>query len=378
MIRVKIGNKKGITLISLVITIIILLILAGVSIAMLTGENGILTQVKKAKDETENSQVTEENILTNYEQIINSATGVTLETITGFETSNTVTQDSLGNRVVVPAGFKVVIPEGVSLENYNVENGIVIEDVSHEATKGSQFVWIPVGEKIRKKDGRLFKIGLERHEFDFNTGVAIDYIASCKEENAKEHTFDNLPAKDIEGFIRKTEKSGGYYIGRYEARTSVERKNKQDKITQMTLKPDEYVYNYVTQPQAATLSRNMYNDINFESDLINSYAWDTAIVFLLECDNREDKMTPYSIQKSLNDELAERGTNNMDRKDVICNIFDMASNCYEWSTETGGRDTHPCVNRGGYYNSNHYTGCRSDIEVTNSYYDSCFRPILYL
>ena len=45
--------NKGITLIALVITIIVLLILAGVSIAMLTGENGILTQANNAKRETE-------------------------------------------------------------------------------------------------------------------------------------------------------------------------------------------------------------------------------------------------------------------------------------------------------------------------------------
>lgn len=41
-------NQKGITLIALVITIIVLLILAGVSIAMLTGDNGVLTKAKEA------------------------------------------------------------------------------------------------------------------------------------------------------------------------------------------------------------------------------------------------------------------------------------------------------------------------------------------
>ena len=45
--------QNGITLIALVITIIVLLILAGVSIAMLTGQNGILTQANNAKNETE-------------------------------------------------------------------------------------------------------------------------------------------------------------------------------------------------------------------------------------------------------------------------------------------------------------------------------------
>ena len=52
-LRKKLKNTKGITLIALVVTIIILLILAGVSIAMLTGNNGILTQGKRAKEETE-------------------------------------------------------------------------------------------------------------------------------------------------------------------------------------------------------------------------------------------------------------------------------------------------------------------------------------
>ena len=46
-------QTKGITLIALVITIIVLLILAGVSIEMLTGDNGILTQARNAKEETE-------------------------------------------------------------------------------------------------------------------------------------------------------------------------------------------------------------------------------------------------------------------------------------------------------------------------------------
>lgn len=45
-------KEKGITLIALVVTIVVLLILAGVSISMLTGENGIVTQASKANEET--------------------------------------------------------------------------------------------------------------------------------------------------------------------------------------------------------------------------------------------------------------------------------------------------------------------------------------
>ena len=52
-------NNRGITLIALVITIIVLLILAGVSIAMLTGENGILNQATDARDDTKAAEIRE-------------------------------------------------------------------------------------------------------------------------------------------------------------------------------------------------------------------------------------------------------------------------------------------------------------------------------
>ena len=67
--------QRGITLISLVVTIIILLILSGISIAMLTGENGILTQAKRAKEETEETRIQEENILNNYENYMYETIG---------------------------------------------------------------------------------------------------------------------------------------------------------------------------------------------------------------------------------------------------------------------------------------------------------------
>ncbi len=57
--KLNLKERKGITLIALVITIIVLLILAGVSIAMLTGQNGILTQAQKAKTTTDNKSAEE-------------------------------------------------------------------------------------------------------------------------------------------------------------------------------------------------------------------------------------------------------------------------------------------------------------------------------
>ncbi len=91
-------NNKGITLIALVITIIVLLILAGVSIAMLTGENGILTQAEKADDHTAMAEAADKinmalngefaNLLTDgYLSGMTSATG-TMSTSKQIATAN--------------------------------------------------------------------------------------------------------------------------------------------------------------------------------------------------------------------------------------------------------------------------------------------------
>lgn len=56
----KLKKTNGITLIALIVTIIVLLILASVSISMLTGDNGILVQAKKAEEETERANVIEQ------------------------------------------------------------------------------------------------------------------------------------------------------------------------------------------------------------------------------------------------------------------------------------------------------------------------------
>ncbi len=99
-------KEKGITLIALVITIIVLLILAGVSIAMITGQNGILTQAQNAKNRTEEAQAEEQNILTNYEDYINNAT---LDTATvGEIVTGENKQYSKNGKAIIPEGFAIV------------------------------------------------------------------------------------------------------------------------------------------------------------------------------------------------------------------------------------------------------------------------------
>lgn len=72
-------KDDGITLIALVVTIIVLLILAGVSISMLTGQNGILERVQEAKEKTVQAQQEEKSKLDDYESQISSYVGIDWE-----------------------------------------------------------------------------------------------------------------------------------------------------------------------------------------------------------------------------------------------------------------------------------------------------------
>lgn len=71
----KTKRENGITLIALVITIIILIILAGITIGMLVGENGIINKAKEAKENTQKGQEQEEQDLQKAQDYIDEQTG---------------------------------------------------------------------------------------------------------------------------------------------------------------------------------------------------------------------------------------------------------------------------------------------------------------
>ena len=373
-----IQNKdKGITLIALVITIIILLILAGISISALTNQ-GLFKNAKAAQNATEKAEEEQGQRLNEYEDEINKylnnanedeKIGLITDNINKelSKTDNTKLKDEKGNRIVVPAGFKII--NGAT----TVDKGIVIEDVTETATKGSQFVWVPVGT-ITKADGTITEIKLNRYTFDEN-GIPTaqdDKIIDTYFQELEESNKGNTVAKSISDFKTSALKNGGYYIGRYEARTATARNAAGNTLTQIIEKGTENVYNYVTQLQAAQLSQNMYNSIKFTSDLMNSYAWDTAIVFIQNCGTN----SKYSRQNSLNTgAVSQIGTN----VDIQCNIYDMASNIMEWITETCINSERPCVVRGGhYYDSNFGANTRDSSIISLSDDHVGFRTLLYL
>ena len=446
----KLKESKGITLIALVITIIVLLILAGVTIATLTGDNGILGKANDAKTQTEQAKE-DENLkiaiagsygtdgklnlkdlkdnLTNQgidydknntgfplEVIVNGekkkidANGNIIESIQSLKTKGTVfkdtttLEDTYGNQVTIPKGFKIANDSATE-----VTGGIVIEDATYTNTIGSQFVWIPVGtgeNAIKKANKETVDIALGRYSFTKNSDGTVTTSEFSDRDYTEDTTashnsnYKNAIAKDIEAFETSVKNNHGYYIGRYEAGvvdydSSVSTSNSNNKTNwtgytgdniKLVCKKEQQVWNYVTQNKASELSRDMYgSEAKVTSDLINSYAWDTAIVFIQKCGTESNSSTYSKTDgESSRSESAPQttGTNILkvtSKVDKQCNIFDMAGNCWEWTTETHSDSSYPCVSRGGrYYDSYVYTSSRSFNVTSNAYSYNSFRPLLYL
>ena len=422
----KIGMKRerGITLIALVVTIVVLLILAGVSINALFGNNGIIEKAKEAQNKmdkaTENDQK-EINELTNW--LDNQVNGTTGGGTTGEDDNpsttpkisrligtvvdkNTKAEDAYGNKITIPKGFKVVAHgtvAGSATYTYSgdnipaVQDGIVIEN----GTDGNQFVWVPVGT-IKNKNNTTNTITLGRYEFDSNTGalksntpVQVASVENCTQEvtintnykelsvfragnSATDSTAQNATARNLEEFISTTLANGGYYIARFEASGTA---------SKITSKYNQTVLGNITQPNAAKAAREMYGEIKennklvYASDLVNSYAWDTAIIFIQTYSGKTDYAS-HNESKTTK-AFTATGKNN----DKYCNIWDMSGNAYECTTEystySDPRRFCPCVIRGGYYNTNYgeartYSSYRDYAGMTNSDRHGGLRPLLYV
>ena len=418
------SNQTGITLIALVVTIVVLLILAGVSLNAIFSENGI---IKRAKDAQNKMDQATQNDLDSINELNNWIDGKTNGTTGGGTTGgdanpsttpkistlvgkvvdkNTKAEDAYGNKITIPKGFKVVAHgtvAGSATYTYSgdnipaVQDGIVIEN----GTDGNQFVWVPVGT-IKNKNGSTNTITLGRYEFDSNTGALksttpaqVASVENCTQavkidsyyqelstsrggNSAEDSTAQNATARNLEEFISTTLANGGYYIARFEASGTA---------SKITSKYNQTVLTNITQLNAAKAAREMYgevkenNELVYASDLVNSYAWDTAIIFIQTYSTGTDASSYASKNKSTS--RANSGINN----DKYCNIFDMSGNAYEWTTEYSSSsnlsDFSPCVRRGGCYNTDRgeafdYTSYRFGNFTTFSSSNYGLRPLLYV
>lgn len=300
-----------------------------------------------------------------------ASNGAVVETssITSTNHKTTKIKDSLGNIITVPKGFVVVNPDDT------VQDGIVISDMegddlnNKDGSGGNQFVWIPVG-KVIKKDKTETTIELGRYEFpyeyengklksyetklmqsatNYEDEIAIEATLSGKKYNFKElkisrkgnsstsSTAENATAKDLSGFIKSVQDNGGYYISRYLA------SNNGGNIATKYNKKKWKSY----QREGALAARTMYSDTDkntgVESDLINSYAYDTAIVYMHTMENLEYE---YEREDYWWDKLT--GENGQE----VCRITDFFDTI--WTTESIDMD----------YKTKFYPNVWRGIEIT--------------
>ena len=385
LIKIFKRNEKGSITLMLLAAMIFVLVVITASYFAISNKSG--NQDKKISKIAQQYRASDEDMDQEYRNTLNNAS-LTIEQAQSkgmFEkTTNTELVDAYENQIVVPAGFRI------TEDAKYVTQGVVIEDKA-----GNQFVWIPVGNiytDVEKTESGKKTIALGRYEFA-EDGTPREYSGNYTEDTVDSHDIgcNNAIAKDIDAFKNSVNINHGYYIGRYEAGVtgydSVLTSNSNGETnwtgytgdnTQLVCKSEQQVWNYVTQNKASELSRSMYTSSKFTSDLINSYAWDTAIVFIQEFSGDVDYARQIRLQSTLtNTGNATDGMN----CDVRCNIYDMAGNCSEWTTESYNFLTNACVIRGSDYSDSYgdYYTCRrrtpSNIESTSIF---SFRSLLYI
>ena len=380
-----IKSNSAITLIALIITIIVLLILAGVTLSMVMGESGIFSKANNASEQTkisnakeiirmqvlenelnkktkdantksdEDLQVNVETKLTEEgykveegkikigdteiniaEEIANASSGGEINKITianGDNTQGTEPKTIDGEKAtyrnpIIPAGFKAVdnsIDSSID-SNANWTNGEGYKyGLVIQDKEGNQFVWIAV-------DGTNVK--LDRYPFEDSLNVGGESYTKYSE------------TKD-EAWAQKVTTYGGYYIGRYEAKYE---NNK------CVVKQGNVPTVNVTRDTARGYAQKMKNDYGYgvTTDLLNSYMWDTALKYIDYYTNSSFSTTTGLGNAGGKNSSAVASGSYSD--DIKCNIADISGNVCEWTTEYYSSSS-PCVYRGGNcYGS--YAACR--------------------
>ena len=358
---------KGITLIALVVTIIVLLILAGIAISLTIGNNGIFSRAETAVNTWRNAETNEQLAMGDLEDWMDGYmngnggsqgggtgegeynTGTTVEEAKKqnkpFEKDTTITDSCTpANSIRVPEGFKIAEDSALT-----VEDGVVIEDKD-----GNQFVWIPAkteaegGATINLSAGGTAKVVYQRTSFTREDITTIYTETMPSDEEASVNAW------------------GGYYIGRYEAgdKESTEAKTMRsgEVDATITIKKDQAPYNYITQANAKTKAEGMDDVQEYATattKLVSSYAWDTAISYIQIKNSDYGTNSPegnyYNTTFTYTDieEASQTKNNNSPtlvptgQTTAVSNIYDMGGNLYEYTTESYSNKYSPYVYRGG-------------------------------
>mgnify|MGYP000232865928 CR=1 FL=1 len=380
-------KEQGITLIALVVTIVVLLILAGITINMLFSNGGIFKTAQDAANAWNEATINEQESINNIaEQIGNLVNGQVdggdapekpenppkgpngkplVETATEIQTeSNLEAEDKYGNPVIVPKGFKVVVDE-TTKNATTVPEGIVIEDFNR-----NQFVWIPTGTYKINESGTTKTNDLTRRQWGTIVNTVQEPTPIIGDEVASgingavyygEGDSRSVAHDTIANFLNSAKPvveggNGGFYIGRYEAGTEIKRTPSDKELTIPLVQANKNAYVYITRDEAIKQAEAMYTNkeqYGVTSELISSYAWDTALNFI--CQNSENGYKLATTTESIYGNIGTKSEKQtgITPEDCYSNIYDILGNYHEWTTEYSshtneGRD-YSYVHRGGNY-----------------------------
>ena len=327
----KIKQEKAITLIALVVTIIVLLILAGISISMLTGENGILNRASEAKESTGTAQTEElvklsiTDALTqglgsltdaNLKTALNNNIGVGKYEISGNETNGWTVKvngkeykiDNTGNVSKTPNGGetgKLPTGEGTTpylpdeakfekVEGTDLSTGLVIE----EKATGSQYVWVEVPrttavypeEKLNITeftDEEYTNIETYLHTYtnDYRNGTSYsdtwyDATNDSKEANKSDwYQSESDYNTSKKKMLKSVYQNGGFWVGRYEAGIEENRTASGTATTIPLSKENLYPYICVTRTQAKKLAEQVESG-SYTSSLMFGVQWDLILKYI--------------------------------------------------------------------------------------------------
>ena len=405
----KINKNKGITLIALVITIVILLILAGIAIASLTGDNGLFARANQARQNTLDAQNKENETLEGYEDAIDYVLGAE---VTGVDTSVTNPVEAM--------------PTGATVIQGNASEGIVIRDEN-----GNEWVWVEVPRTSEVYPTAGTDLNVDTISDDECTTIYNDlatYASAYKADgfedtfySTEQHGFEDTDAYNTakNNMLRSIYRNGGFWIGRYEvgdadATASNTTRTKEMGNTNMAvIKANQIPYNYVTCKQAQELSTGLSTG-GKTSSLMFGIQWDLICKFLEEKggltqaeikggdgvgstnwgnysdstillsqgkynifpDSSESQWLDIAQGAKSATMLLTTGASEDTKK---MNIYDFAGNECEFTLEYTGKNDTPCSLRGGGYthNSNRVRASAHHNGGLAYSRDVGFRPSLY-
>ena len=392
-------TKNGITLIALVVTIVVLLILAGVSISLVLDKNGIIQKSKDARREYGQAKANEQEDLSNLSDMIEEATAepppkVDVNTKAG-DNSTINGKKGNSNNPTIPKNY---IPIDTATSTWgdgstapsqdSVNHGLVIKD-----EQNNEWVWVPVdsatlatmyeessdektlcgttGETaVKTKLYSKSKIinGITRTTPGTSTSgsyrepdlvVKYDaqdtYYKTILGEKGTKEQLAKLFVAEYNEMITSISKYGGFYIGRYELSGTVENPTEKPGVT--LTKTNWYnLYN-------ACRSSKLQASDKVKTQMIWGIQWDVACDFIAnkgEQKNIKDSRDWGNYNNSTGNAAVTVTENGTETKKYgskqntgyseywkANNIYDLAGNCWEWTQEA--IDTDLRAARGGYY-----------------------------